>query len=57
MKYLPRIVDAELDLRLRSVGATVLVGPKWCGKTTAQRGTVPRGLLKLHEICGFEFCA
>ena len=37
MKYLPRIVDAELDLRLRSVGATVLVGPKWCGKTTTAK--------------------
>ena len=34
MKYLPRIIDAELDLRLRSVGATLIVGPKWCGKTT-----------------------
>ena len=37
MKYLPRIVDKELDLRLRSVGATVLVGPKWCGKTTTAK--------------------
>ena len=37
MKYLPRIVDVELDLRLRSVGATVLVGPKWCGKTTTAK--------------------
>ena len=37
MKYFPRIVDADLDLRLRSVGATVLVGPKWCGKTTTAK--------------------
>jgi len=34
MKYLPRVIDAELDLRLRAVGATIIVGPKWCGKTT-----------------------
>ncbi len=34
MKYLPRIVDSILDVRLRAVGATVVVGPKWCGKTT-----------------------
>lgn len=37
MKYLPRIVDSELDLRLRAVGATVIVGPKWCGKTTTAK--------------------
>lgn len=37
MKYLTRIVDAELDLRLRSIGATLIVGPKWCGKTTTAK--------------------
>ncbi len=37
MKYLPRIADAELSLRLRSVGATLIVGPKWCGKTTTAK--------------------
>lgn len=37
MNYIPRVVDSELDLRLRAVGATVLVGPKWCGKTTTAK--------------------
>ncbi len=37
MKYLPRIVDSILDVRLRAVGATVIVGPKWCGKTTTAK--------------------
>ena len=37
MNYLPRIVDLELDLRLRAVGATIIVGPKWCGKTTTAK--------------------
>lgn len=32
--YLPRVVDSELDLRLEAFGATLVVGPKWCGKTT-----------------------
>ncbi len=32
--YISRIVDAELDLRLEAFGATLIVGPKWCGKTT-----------------------
>ena len=33
-EYLPRIVDKELDLRLAAFGATLIIGPKWCGKTT-----------------------
>ena len=37
MNYLPRIVDSELDLRLSAVGATIIVGPKWCGKTTTAK--------------------
>ncbi len=37
MDYIPRVVDSELDLRLRAVGATVIVGPKWCGKTTTAK--------------------
>lgn len=32
--YLPRIVDKQLELKLRAFGATHIVGPKWCGKTT-----------------------
>lgn len=32
--YLKRVVDTELQLRLEAFGATLIVGPKWCGKTT-----------------------
>ena len=32
--YLPRVVDDELALRLEAFGATLIIGPKWCGKTT-----------------------
>lgn len=32
--YLPRIIDAELTRRLKSVGAIVIEGAKWCGKST-----------------------
>ncbi len=60
MKYLKRIVDTELDLRLRSIGATLIVGPKWCGKTTTakqharsvlemQNPDLQEGYLKLAE--------
>lgn len=33
-EYFPRIVDSELALRLEAFGATLIIGPKWCGKTT-----------------------
>ena len=33
-RYLPRIADKQLELKLRAFGATHIVGPKWCGKTT-----------------------
>ena len=33
-EYLKRIADLELKQRLESFGAVLIVGPKWCGKTT-----------------------
>jgi len=35
--YLPRIVDGELDARLKANGAVVIEGPKACGKTETAR--------------------
>ena len=34
MKYLERIADRLLEVRLKAFGAVQIVGPKWCGKTT-----------------------
>ena len=31
--YIPRIADKTLQRKLRSSGAVLIVGPKWCGKT------------------------
>ncbi|MDR3074445.1 MAG: hypothetical protein LBU30_00190 [Candidatus Methanoplasma sp.] len=31
--YLKRIVDSQLDERLQRMGAVLIEGPKWCGKT------------------------
>lgn len=33
-RYLHRIADKTLDLRLEAFGAVQIIGPKWCGKTT-----------------------
>ncbi|MCI5938832.1 MAG: DUF4143 domain-containing protein [Acholeplasmataceae bacterium] len=32
--YYYRLADEELKFRLSAFGATLIVGPKWCGKTT-----------------------
>lgn len=34
VKYLPRILDEDLEKYLTMIGAILIVGPKWCGKTT-----------------------
>ena len=34
VKYLPRILDKDLEKYLTMIGAILIVGPKWCGKTT-----------------------
>lgn len=37
-KYINRLFDDVLDFSLKSKGAVIIVGPKWCGKsTTASR--------------------
>lgn len=35
--YKARIIDSELDLKFESFGATLIVGPKGCGKTTSAK--------------------
>ena len=36
-KYIKRICDDELELKLEAFGAIHVVGPKWCGKTTTAK--------------------
>ncbi len=46
--YWHRIVDRELDLRLEAFGATLIVGPKWCGKTTTA-AVKAKSILKMQD--------
>jgi len=34
IQYKPRIIDSILDNKLKGMGAVLIEGPKWCGKTT-----------------------
>lgn len=33
-QYYPRIADEILEFKLESSGAVIIIGPKWCGKST-----------------------
>jgi predicted AAA+ superfamily ATPase len=46
--YLPRIVDKILEERLDASGAVLIVGPKWCGKTTTATQQA-KSVLKLQD--------
>ena len=47
-KYLKRIIDDILKERLEMIGAIVIVGPKWCGKTTTGEQHA-KSVLKLQD--------
>ena len=32
--YYPRLIEREIELKLKTSGAVVVAGPKFCGKTT-----------------------
>ncbi len=38
--YKKRIADSLLERKLKSTGAVLVEGPKWCGKTTSMESTV-----------------
>lgn len=47
-KYLKRYMDDDLERYLRMIGAVLIVGPKWCGKTTtAERHA--KSVIKLQD--------
>lgn len=43
VKYLPRILDKDLEKYLTMIGAILIVGPKWCGKQL-----LPNSMLKVY---------
>lgn len=49
MKYRKRYLDKELDFYLDVIGAILIVGPKWCGKTTTGEQHA-KSVLKLQDV-------
>ena len=48
LDYMPRIVDRILEERLEAVGAVLIAGPKWCGKTTTAEQQA-KSVLKMQD--------
>ena len=47
--YYKRIADSILDFKINTFGAVLIVGPKWCGKTTTA-SKFSNSSLKLESI-------
>lgn len=47
-EYYPRIIDKEIEDYLNDIGAILIVGPKWCGKTTSAKQQA-KSMLKLES--------
>jgi len=52
-RYLPRIADAKLALALDAMGAVLIEGPKWCGKTSTAEH-IAKSVLYLQDPDMFE---
>ena len=53
MEYKHRIADGILEKKLRSKGAVLIEGPKWCGKTTTAEQQA-RSILYMDNPATFE---
>lgn len=49
MNYMPRLFDKTLDFALKTKGAVIVEGPKWCGKSTTCEKHA-KGIIDLMSI-------
>ena len=47
-EYLPRVIDNELKEKLSCIGAVLIEGPKWCGKTTSAE-QIAQSVLRMQD--------
>ncbi len=53
MKYLKRIPDDQLKLRIEAFGAVQIKGPKWCDKTLLLNYKL-KCVIKMHYFCNLK---
>ena len=47
--YMPRILDKELEKKLKIIGCVLIEGCKWCGKSTTARRHA-KSILELQNV-------
>ena len=53
IEYIKRIIDEEIKEQLSSIGAVVIRGPKWCGKTTTSK-QFSNSMISLQDPDNYE---
>lgn len=48
MKYIKRIIDKEIEEKMSVMGAVLIKGPKWCGKTTSAK-QIAKSILEMQN--------
>lgn len=48
MKYIKRIIDKEIEEKMSVMGAVLIKGPKWCGKTTSAK-QIAKSVLEMQN--------
>ena len=48
MEYIKRIIDKEIEEKLSVMGAVLIKGPKWCGKTTSAK-QIAKSVLEMQN--------
>ena len=47
-KYLKRVLDDIIEKKMQSIGAVLIEGPKWCGKSTISKKYV-KSIIKFQD--------
>ena len=48
MEYIKRIIDKEIEEKMSVMGAVLIKGPKWCGKTTSAK-QIAKSVLEMQN--------
>lgn len=48
MEYIKRIIDKEIEEKMSVMGAVLIKGPKWCGKTTSAK-QIAKSVLEIQN--------
>ena len=48
-KYLKRVLDDIIEKKMQSIGAVLIEGPKWCGKSTTAKNHA-KSIIEFQDV-------